>query len=182
MKFKPRKYKDEYSEIDNFNRIREPVPPEQLAAWIYYNTYRNDINKLSDNNIFKWLPNISDYYGYLGDIFLEKEQYDITTHFYKKSIEIDSTNINTYLSKVKMYLYKKEYDNAIDVYNKIISIDKNYKAESLYRMGLIYEKMNDSIQSKKMFEECLKEDPNYKRVISRYTRFKENQTKHKYCK
>jgi tetratricopeptide (TPR) repeat protein len=92
-----------------------------------------------------WLSQLSSAYSSLGDVYISTNQHDKAIENYNKALEINNSNINSYLNRAIAYYQKKDYQNALkDVQRSIKKIEgqeninNKMLARAYNKMGIIY--------------------------------------------
>ncbi|MCL2156252.1 MAG: tetratricopeptide repeat protein [Leptospirales bacterium] len=110
-------------------------------------------------------------YSYLGDIYLQKKQYDGALNLYLKAIELDPQIAENYFRVGQIYYIKKNPALALENFNKTLTIDSSLKF-TYYQIGLTYlmleRNKEKTIENWETYISLAPEDPQYnsiKRVI-----------------
>ncbi len=106
-------------------------------------------------------------YAYLGDIFLNKKNYDAALSLYKKGLDLDPSNAENYFRVGQIYYYKKIPNLAIENFQKSMEINKNIKFAN-YHIGLTYLMLlrdkDNTIKSWENYLRIAPEDPQYEKI------------------
>jgi tetratricopeptide (TPR) repeat protein len=112
-------------------------------------------------------PENSLAYSYLGDIHLNKKQYDKTLELYRKALELNPACGEDYFRIGQVFYYQKNGNAAIDNFRKAREMNPKYKF-ALYHIGLTYLiHLRDKENTIKSWEEYLRiapEDPQYEKI------------------
>ncbi len=106
-------------------------------------------------------------YSYLGDIFLQKKNFDSALTLYKRVAEIDPSDAENFFRMGQVYYYKKIPALSIDNYKKALELNSNLKF-TYYNLGLTYlmlsrDKQN-TIRSWESYLRVAPEDPQYEKI------------------
>ena len=106
-------------------------------------------------------------YGYLGDIFLMKKQYDGALDLYRKALDIEPNSADTHFRLGQVYYYRKSGIMAVDSFKKSIELDPKIKYAH-YHIGLSYLMLlrdkENTIRSWETFLGLAPEDPQYEKI------------------
>ncbi len=73
--------------------------------------------------------------------------------YIKKSLQLDSNDLNTNYIYANMLLISKQYEKAIVVYNKLVNLQPD-NAEHYFQLSKIYADLNDPTKSKEFLEKA----------------------------
>ncbi len=101
----------------------------------------------------------------LGLLYYENKYYDEAIPYFKRAIKISPNHPEAYHHMgIILRDYCKDYRMSKYYLKKALTLDPNYLLNS-YHLGLTYKKLNDKENAKKLFERCLKLNPNHKESI-----------------
>jgi tetratricopeptide (TPR) repeat protein len=101
----------------------------------------------------------SSYYQ-LGEILLERDEYDEAITNFKKALELNPENVNTYNELGRCYYRQKNFQDALTAYEKAIEIDANYYI-AIYNIGLVENSLGNEEKALKYFGRAIEITPNY---------------------
>ena len=131
------------------------MPLHQLTAWINFDLNKADVKTLSDETRIRWVPNKSEYFRFVGDVFTGQAEYNKAEMFYTKSLELNPNNSNIYRSIARFHYSKQEYESAIDNYKKAIKLDQNVEVGASFQIGLIYKELGEYHKAIEAFRKVL---------------------------
>lgn len=88
-------------------------------------------------------------------VLLKLNCFDDALYFVNKSLNSDSSNINSWINKGIILTQLEEYDDALYCYNKVLKID-SLNLTSLVNKGIIYKKLKQYDKSIQCYDKCLK--------------------------
>lgn len=106
-------------------------------------------------------------YSYLGDIFLQRQQYDTAISLYKKSLDLNPQNAQDHFRIGQAYYYRNLPNSAINHFLTAYRIDKRYKF-AYYHVGLTYLMLlrdkENTISNWEQYLRLAPEDPQYEKI------------------
>jgi len=106
-------------------------------------------------------------YSYLGDIMLQKGQYDAAIELYKKAVDLDPSSAEEEFRLGQAYYAKKLGNVAVDHYKKALQKNPNLKY-AYFHLGLSnLMLLRDKSETIRNWEEYLRaapEDPQYEKI------------------
>lgn len=174
-----------YDEVDNamshYTSAIEMYPEEMGPYYRLFNFHFNEQDYTSAIEIAnKQLSNndtTAAIYLNLGNALQRNEQYDEALEAYYTTMELDSTFYNTWyqigrLSAVSgMHLETgKEYIESFIAQGDLVN--DNTMAWAYFRLGTIYEHMNDTPMAKTQYENALKKDKKHEQSKEALTRLR----------
>ncbi|QXM06342.1 TPR domain-containing glycosyltransferase [Crassaminicella indica] len=124
------------------------IPLYRIAEILMKKEKKIDIVKLQLERFFE-IPLNVEAYTKLGDIFFEKEEYDVALEYFLKAKDIlkEDTRLNYYVGM--SYLFMKDYKEAYSYFEKIKGGD--YYKQAVYKMILCEILSNNIENTKRLF-------------------------------
>ncbi len=112
-------------------------------------------------------PENATAYSYLGDIYLNKRQYDAALNLYLKAVELDPDSAENFFRMGQIHYFKKDGNLSIENYDKALARDSKLKIV-LYHKGLTYLMLfrdkEQTIENWENFINLSPEDPQYNNI------------------
>ncbi len=109
--------------VDDYSKAIQINPSFQSAfakrACAYNLQHRYDLSIIDCNMAIMLKPDDAEVYGYKGDAYVGKRNWDKAIEAYSKAIESD-TNYMAYDTRAYVYFCKEDYPHAIADFDKII--------------------------------------------------------------
>jgi len=106
-------------------------------------------------------------YSYLGDIYLNKRQYDGALNLYNRALELNPNSAENYFRIGQIYYYKKIGMVSVENYNRALAIDPKLKIVYYHRGLTFLMVMRDkerTIQDWQTYINLAPEDPQYESI------------------
>ena len=108
-----------------------------------------------------------DKYLSLGDVFFQKEDYEVSIECFTKTLEIDPENIKAHKYLSECYLLQEDYEKVIQENKKILSLDEK-DIEANKSIGNAYYAKGNYISANKWYAHALELNPdeNEKKAVN----------------
>lgn len=133
----------------------------------YFFQKKFEMAELLLKEVIKNNPENTTAYSYLGDIYLNKKQYDAALNLYLKSVELDPGPAENFFRMGQIHYFKKNGDLSVENYDKALARDNKLKIV-LYHKGLTYLMLfrdkEKTIENWEKFITLSPEDPQYNSI------------------
>ena len=163
-----KKYKGKKFTSDELLKIEErkgtsPILTKAIA-YAYYQEKEYDKSIELYKEYLKEAPNDFDANLNIGDMYTEKQEYEIALEYLNRLISIDFENLMFLYKILNIYTYgQKNKQKAIELCNKMISIDEKIYASFLNK-ALIYYYFGDKENAEKVLIESKKVDEELSKI------------------
>lgn len=141
----------------------------EIYASNIYSTKWKDSETLY-NHMLTINPNSPTILNAVGTVYYNDNKFDKSLEYYNKSVSINPSIGSTYIYLGAVYAAKEQNDEAISAYQKAIEFHKKSiksgqtsvnQVYTYFNLGLIYKSENKLEMAQEMFEEAIKQNPNY---------------------
>ncbi len=106
-------------------------------------------------------PNNSSIYSNMGDIYLEKGQYQDAIEILNKGVKLDNSLLALKTKLAKAYYLNKDYEMAKKYYTEVVNTNENIY-QGYYYLGEIYHKVEKNIElAINYYEKAVSYNKNY---------------------
>ncbi len=151
-----------YNNFQTINNYDSTINRQDLFLGILSNKLNKpkleSINYLK--NYIELFPNDKKGFLYLGNIFLELEDYLSAMHYYHRLLIIDPNHFNANYNLGFLLIQLQDYKNAISLFNKAYELDSNH-SKSKHYLGYCYYHMQQYKEAINEFTQALLLDSNY---------------------
>lgn len=142
----------------------EPNDEKAKAILMYTNFENKKYSKAIEiaNELLKNDPENTTINGFLGQHYTEVDKYDEAKLFFKKVLNVDRKDYDTYNSYGLVYLYEGDFESALDNFNKVLEYAPNYADNYKYALENIaetYKAVGKLEKAKELFTKLIEIDP-----------------------
>ncbi len=113
------------------------------------------------DEMIKIIPDSAYLYYNRGKFKQELNQHEAAILDYKKAVQLDKKNVESWVAMGISYMYIRKFDDAIKSFLEAIKADENY-AMSYNNIAQVYREKKDNANALKYLEIAVQKDPLYK--------------------
>ena len=118
----------------------------------------------SENYILKAValsPDDADVNLTAGQIFMQKQDYEVALPYLKKAVELEPSNTKSIRNLAQIYYDMGQLDKSIQTYEVAIDkeTDREVKADLYFNLGILYNKVGNLEEAEYHFTNALDENP-----------------------
>jgi tetratricopeptide (TPR) repeat protein len=156
-----------YAHTFLYKNCRETINPKLLKvndlydqAYDLYVDGKKDLAIKKYDEMIKIVPDSASLYFNRGKFKRELDQHENAITDYKKAVQLDKKNVESWTAMGISYHYLKQYDNATKSYLEAIKADSSY-AMAYNNLAQIYRERKENDKALQYLELAVQKDPNY---------------------